>query len=247
MKQVILAPVGRIEPDDVQGWLEQGGGMGLQRAWNLDPAVLRIQLGKIQRRDGQGMVKVMPRTSTTIEVNPASPIHRFIATEMPAFLIEGALIWARACEQAGVGIALGSDSAIRTLWQEVLAEMARIGITGRTGWTQTDIHLIEQDVSDSAHFALDPLTTRVFPIVLWEGVDPPVTLLHTTGQFTHQTIYEIPPGLSLREFVFNWAGGIPLNGKLVLGGRLLERHEWNLPLTYEQWGIHLGAGVLECK
>ena len=41
MEAVNPGPIGRAEPDDVQGWLEQGGGMGLQRAWQMSPNTLR--------------------------------------------------------------------------------------------------------------------------------------------------------------------------------------------------------------
>jgi hypothetical protein len=247
MRQVILAPVGRTEPDDVQGWLEQSGGMGLQIAWQMPPAQLRTRLIQIQRRDGRGTVTIKAGTAALVSQSLTHPVQRFIGSEMPAFIIEGALILARATEQHHVTIEIGAERAILRVWQEVLAELERLGIIGQSGWTQTDIHLVATDSGKPIDFALslDVLTARLFPIVLWEQSDPPVTLLYTAGRFPRHMLYEIPFGLTIREFVFNWAGGIPLDSKLSLGGRVLEQHEWNLPLTYEQWGASLGSGVLE--
>lgn len=245
MRQVILAPIGRAEPDDVQGWLEQGGGMGLQVAWQMPPSTLRLYLSRIQRRDGLGMVNPTPRQSAVVTVSLSNLTHQFLAAEMPAFIIEGALIWARACEQSSVTIQMGRDTELWGLWQEVWAEMARVGVIGRDGWTGMELHL----TTDHHHTDTPPdaLTTRLFPLVLWEHHDPPVTLLQSTGSFGTNTLYEIPLGLTVRDFAFNWVGGIPSNGQLSLGGRILERQEWNLPLTYEQWGVNLGAGVLVCS
>jgi hypothetical protein len=248
MRQVILAPIGRAEPDDVQGWLEQGGGLGLQLAWQMPPATLRTYLSRIQRRDGLGMVNATPQTAT-VSVHLPNPTQRVIAAEMPTFIIEGALLWARACEQTAITIQMGRDTEMWALWREVIAELTRIGIVGRDGWTGTEIHLAPPPKTIPNHpnsVAPDALTTRLFPFVLWEHADPPVTLLHTAGRFGTPSLYEIPLGLTIREFVFNWAGGIPADGTLSLGERSLERKEWNLPLTYEQWGVELGAGVLEC-
>jgi hypothetical protein len=247
MKQVILAPVGRAEPHDVQGWLEQGGGMGLQIAWQMPPAQLRTRLTQIQRRDGLGMVKTTVAPAA-VTVQLPNPVHRFLATEMPAFVIEGALIWARACEQNRVTIHIGQNAEIGALWREVLSEMMSLGITGHRGWTATEIDLAlpaETIANQKQPLAPDALTARLLPIVLWERADPPVTLLHTTGIFSPNTLFEIPLGLSLREFAFQWAGGIPADARLSLGGRLLRRNQWDLPLTYEQWKTALGSGVLE--
>jgi hypothetical protein len=248
MKQVILAPVGRAEPDDVQGWLEQGGGMGLQIAWQMPPAMLRTHLNRIQRRDGHGTVTIKAGTTALVTLSVTHPVQRFIGMEMPIFIIEGALILARATEQHQVMIEIGAERAIQRVWQEVLAKLERLGIIGQSGWTQTEIHLVATDSGNpgESSLSLDALTARLFPIVLWERADPPVTLLYTAGRFPHHTLYEVPLGLTVREFVFNWAGGIPLDSRLSLGGRVLEQHEWNLPLTYEQWGEALGAGDIEC-
>lgn len=248
MRQLILAPIGRAEPDDVQGWLEHGGGMGLQMAWRLPPISLRTSLSRIQRRDGLGMVQRVPQSPAALTVQLSNPAQRFIAAELPAFIIEGALIWARACEQASVTIHMGRDGDLWRLWREILAEIERIGITGRGGWTGTKIHLAPpaETIAQQKHpLALDALTARLLPLVLWEQQEPPVTLLYSAGAFGVNRLYEIPLGLTIREFAFNWAGGIPADGRLSLGGRILNRNEWNLPLTYEEWGIHLGAGVLE--
>jgi len=249
MKQVILAPIGRAEPDDVQGWMEQGGGLGLQRAWHLPHATVRTYLSRIQRRDGLGMVQSTPHHPADIAVQLPNPPQRFLAAEMPTFIIEGALIWARACEQDTITIFMGRDAELWTLWREVIAELTRIGIVGREGWTGTEIHLAPptDTIANPNHpLAPDALTARLFPFVLWEHADPPATLLQTAGRFGTNTLYEIPLGLTVREFVFNWTGGIPADGQLSLGGRILERKDWNLPLTYDQWGVNLGSGVLEC-
>ncbi len=50
----LLDPLGRAEPDDVQGWLEHGGALALQQALRLAPAALRRALAGVARRDGAG-------------------------------------------------------------------------------------------------------------------------------------------------------------------------------------------------
>ncbi len=245
MRQVILSPVGRAEPDDVHGWLEQGGGLGLQMAWHMSPAALRLNLSRIQRRDGVGKVIPDVRTPAKIAVQLSNPVQRYLAAEMPALILEGALIWARACEQTSVTILIGQDSGIRKLWQEVASQLVRIGVIGRNGWTKTGIEFLPESGVD-IHSSPDALTTRLFPFVLWEHADPPVTLLYAAGNFGNTAVYEIPLGLTVRDFVFNWAGGIPADGRLSLGGRLLQRTEWNLPFSYEPFGVNPGIGVLVC-
>lgn len=246
MKPWILAPLGRAEPDDIQGWLEHGGGLGLQVAWLLSPDALRTRLHGMERRDGRGTVAAVATSPAVITVDMTNPSHALLASELPAFILEGALVWARACEQSVVTVVMERDAVVWHLWQEVLAHLTRWGVIGQKGWTQTEIHLMPSDPAATAN-TLDALTARLLPAMLWERRDVPVTLLKTAGRFARHTIHEIPLGLSIRDFVFQWAGGIPTDGVLMLGATQLEKRDWNLPLTYAQWGDDLGTGVLTCQ
>ncbi|MDQ2683620.1 MAG: hypothetical protein M3Y37_08850 [Chloroflexota bacterium] len=249
MKPLILHPLGRAEPNDLQGWLEHGGGLGLQMAWQLSPAELRARLSHLRRRDGLGLLETTPIPEAVVRIDLSNPVQRALAEEMPAYIIEGALIWARACESAHVLVRMAGDTAVQDLWREVLAAFRALAVVGETSWTGVDLTLAEGPDGEQAENeaqAPDARTVRIMPLVLWEHVDPPVTLIQTAGKFGSNGFYEIPLGLTIREFAFQWAGGVPLDGTLVLGGRMLTKSEWQLPLTYEEWGADLGWGLLEC-
>lgn len=248
MKPLILEPLGRTEPNDIQGWFEQGGALGLQMAWQLSATELRARLSHVRRRDGRGLLETTPVPRAIITIDPQNPVQRFITSELPAFVLEGALIWARACEEETVKLRLGADGPLLSLMKEVVAQFKKLGIAGRRSWSGVQVRLLSTDARPLREQQVpDARTARILPLVLREHADPTVTLIKTTGRFGQCGVFEIPFGITVREFAFGWAGGIPSEGTMTLGGRTLARSEWDLPLTYDVWGESLGWGVLDCR
>ena len=228
MKLQLLAPLGRTEPDDIKGWFTQGGFVGLQAAWALPVAELRRRLAPIQRRYGSGTIGTITDQPAVIDVSvPAAA--RLLVEEIPAYIIESALLWARVCGQSEVTICVADDAIEHLhLLQDVTQRMTRVGVVGEGGLTNTTLAVVARAADTNA---LDAVTGRLLPIVLWEGVEPPVTLVSVEGSVASPGVYEIPIGTTLRDLLFTWAGGLTQNATVSLAGRPLDKSEWNIVLT----------------
>jgi hypothetical protein len=240
----LLAPLGRAEPGDVRGWMENGGILALQRALAMDRAVLRAALNGVERRDGQGLLNLQAGQPAhlNLTIGPAPDPTRLIVEELPAWLLGAALLLALACEQREVKLCLanaGRDH--RALLDESRAAMQQLGIVGAGGWAGGISIEWGHDFSDDG---LDAVTALLLPVVLWQHRDPGTTLLAASGAVGSPGVYEIPLGLPLRIFLYSWAGGVPTNAALHLGERRLEPSHLSKPLTFEQFGPALGSGQL---
>ncbi len=241
MKLHLLAPVGRAEPDDVKAWFSHGGFVGVQAAWALPIAEVRRRLAPVQRRYGAGTIGEITDQPVSVEIAvPAAA--RMLAEETPAYMIEAALVWARACGQSNVTLCVAArDGEILHLLQEVGRRMTQYGIVGADGFTRTEVAIVA--AQEPNPHALDAVTARLLPIVLWEGAEPPVTLVMVEGNIASPGVYEIPIGTPLRDLLFNWAGGLKGSPTVSLGGRMLDKAEWAIPLT----PATLGNGRILCE
>ncbi len=240
----LLAPLGRAEPGDVRGWMENGGILALQRALAMDRAVLRAALNGVERRDGQGLLNLQAGQPAhlNLTIGPAPDPTRLIVEELPAWLLGAALLLALACEQRVVTVHLANaERDHRALMDESRAAMQQLGIVGTGGWAGG---ISIEWGSDFLDDGLDAVTALLLPVVLWQHRDPGTTLLAASGAVGSPGVYEIPLGLPLRTFLYTWAGGVPPNGTLHLGERRLEPSDLSKPLTFEQFGPALGSGAL---
>jgi hypothetical protein len=240
----LLAALGRAEPGEVQGWMETGGILALQRALAMDPAALRAALDGIARRDGRGLLSLQAGQPAhlNLTIGPAPDPTRLIVEELPVWLLGAALLLALACEQRVVTIHLtkaGRDH--RALLDESRAAMQQLGIVGAGGWAGGIRIEWSPDFLDNG---LDAVTALLLPVILWQHRDPGTTLLAASGAVGSPGVYEIPFGLPLRTFLYTWAGGVPPNVTLHLGERRLELSDLSKPLAFEHFGPALGSGRL---
>lgn len=236
----LLAPVGRAEPDDAQGWIEQGGLLALQAALALDPASLRQRLAGVERRDGAG--KLNPRAGQPVHLTlgeGGSPA-RFLLDEIPAWVIGGGLLLALACEQPILTLHLPPDAArARHLLQEIVQGMERIHLVGADGWVR-GAHLFLK-TEPAPKEALDPVTAHLLTSVIAHGRDPGTTLLTLTH---HSPVpYEVSLGPSVTTLLASLGFPTPPDS-LILGEQRLDATHWHLPLTFAHFGRALGSGRL---
>jgi hypothetical protein len=244
----LLAQLGRAEPGDVRGWMEHGGIGPLQRALAMEPAALREALNGIARRDGLGPLALRAGQAAQVRlaIGPAPDVGRLIVEELPAWLLGGALLLlALACEQRVVTLHLsGAEREHRVLLEETFAAMEQVGVTGASGWAGG----IRMEWADAPlDEALDTVTTLLLAVALWEHGDPGTTLLAVSGTVASAGVYEIPLGLPLRTFLYNWAGGVSAGATLFLGERQLEAGDLSRPLTFEAFGTAMGSGRLVAR
>ncbi|MBA3534236.1 MAG: hypothetical protein H0T73_20135 [Ardenticatenales bacterium] len=246
MERFFLAPLGRAEPDDMQGWMEQGGCLALQRALAMDGAALREALNGAKRRDGQGILSLEAGqpACVVLPLGPMAHPARLLVEELPAWLLEGAILLARACEQHRAILYLEqAQLSHRRLLEQVITSLTTLGVLGEAGWGGGVT--VESRQSSPPLEVLDAVTTQLLPLLLWRRRDPGTTLLAVRGAVTAPAIYEIPLGLSTRQLVYQWAGGVTTTHPLfTLGEQRVEGKELSIPLHFDHFGTALGSGHL---
>lgn len=234
----LLAPIGRAEPDDVQGWLEQGGLLALQQALVVPPPLLRQRLTGVERRDGTG--RLTPRIGQPIQltIGESGSPARFLIEEIPVWVIGGALVLALACETPTLTLPLPPDGAVRSLLQAVVQQMEQVALIGTGGWLR-GIQVV-LGVGPEPGEALDPVTAHLLTSVISQGSEPGSTLLF----INHAPLpYEVPLGQSLVALL-DLLNLLTTPTHLVLGEQPLTVADWQKPLTFDHFGRALGSGRL---
>jgi hypothetical protein len=240
--------LGAFEPDDVQGWLEHGGGLALQLALRMTALARRGRLNGIAQRDGRGPLAIREGQAAKVMLRYGAGcrVDSFVVEELPAYLLEGALLLALAASQESVTLLVrGAPMAHIRLLGELLERMERYGITGEGGWSGVPAITLDNAGDDAgADDALDAVTTLLLPVSLWHGQEPPTTLLGIEGAVQWPGVYEVILGRTVGEAITEALGSYPLPSRVRLGDCTLWPEQLSVPLTFESFDRELGSSHL---